>query len=536
MSNLFFRHRVLSAEQRLFPSAGKIIFLLVPLLIALIVLPFAHPCASGGAEAANSSAQTLGDLAVGDRVVDYSWQWQFRSGNDYTVRAGDENVPVTWIVVAKNHYGAGSGVTLLAERPIGRHAFDNSSATDNRNSSNHWGDSGTGDADRGLRPWLNASGAHAGGGFYSAFSASFKGDLVTVTVPNSSAGSGGAISASELDVQVTTILPGVFNVSITYAKARESLDNITTASIITLTVLGKDNIDLAYNEVQNAFFKAAVQGYSADEIEGALVGTGGPSAYTTKDLVFIPSATELGAVGADYGPAIGKVFPYFSGADNAKRKVTFYGENPWYWTRSPQPEQTDRLITVGSGGGFAAHRSPLSEGAVRPLVNLGSQVPVSSERNADGVFEIRPEAVPQHTVTLGVRPGGTGSVEGAGQYPRGASVTASATAAAGYEFVSWTEGNNLVSLTALYRFTIVGDRNLVANFREEGDPADPNDRIRGDINNDGKVNVLDVILVMRHILELEALPADGQEAADLNNDGDIDVIDVSLLMRIALEF
>ncbi len=48
----------------------------------------------------------LGDLQVGDRVVDPSWEWEFRSGDDYTLDsgAGDPTKPVTWIVVAKDHY------------------------------------------------------------------------------------------------------------------------------------------------------------------------------------------------------------------------------------------------------------------------------------------------------------------------------------------------------------------------------------------------------------------------------------------------
>ncbi len=121
----------------------------------------------------------LGSLQFGDRVVDPSWVWEHRTGDDYS--GTGETKPVTWIVVAKDHYGAGSGVTLLAEELIGLHAFDNST---DRSASNHWGESGTTNATRGLRPWLNSSGIHSGEGFYHAFSADFQAAVNQVTIPN----------------------------------------------------------------------------------------------------------------------------------------------------------------------------------------------------------------------------------------------------------------------------------------------------------------------------------------------------------------
>ena len=53
----------------------------------------------------------------------------------------------------------------------------------------------------------------------------------------------------------------------------------------------------------------------------------------------------------------------------------------------------------------------------------------------------------------------------------------------------------------------------------------------GDVNNDGRINVQDVTLVMKHILGLETLTIEQQEAADVNGDGVIDVQDATLLMQ-----
>ncbi len=56
----------------------------------------------------------------------------------------------------------------------------------------------------------------------------------------------------------------------------------------------------------------------------------------------------------------------------------------------------------------------------------------------------------------------------------------------------------------------------------------------GDVNHDGVVDVRDVALVMRHILNLETLGGAEQELADVNADGAIDVRDATLMMRKAL--
>ncbi len=139
--------------------------------------------------------QPIINLKTGDRVVDPSWVWEHRFGEYYsnTNRFGDpappgEIKPVTWIVVAKDHYGAGSGITLLAEEVIARFPFDNSTGRipgqTYHSGFNHWGESGTGNATHGLRPWLNSSGIHSGEGFYQAFSGAFQAAVVTVSVPN----------------------------------------------------------------------------------------------------------------------------------------------------------------------------------------------------------------------------------------------------------------------------------------------------------------------------------------------------------------
>ncbi len=58
--------------------------------------------------------------------------------------------------------------------------------------------------------------------------------------------------------------------------------------------------------------------------------------------------------------------------------------------------------------------------------------------------------------------------------------------------------------------------------------------LNGDLNKDGRVDVLDVVKLMRHVLGLESLGNTTMTAADLNGDGKIDVRDATLLMQVSL--
>ncbi len=140
----------------------------------------------------------LGDLPIGARVVDPGWEWEFRTGRGYAREEGDQTKPVTWLVVAKDHYeGLDPHVTLLSEELIGRHVFDNSTHITDWGY-NHWGESGThSSADRGLRPWLNSTGIHSGEGFYRAFSESFTSAVLTTTVPNKEWQNGSAYNTQD---------------------------------------------------------------------------------------------------------------------------------------------------------------------------------------------------------------------------------------------------------------------------------------------------------------------------------------------------
>jgi hypothetical protein len=81
-----------------------------------------------------------------------------------------------------------------------------------------------------------------------------------------------------------------------------------------------------------------------------------------------------------------------------------------------------------------------------------------------------PAGVPvSRTIATSASPVAGGTTTGDGIYDNGTQLTVVASHSPGYTFVNWTEGGVAVSDTAVYPFTVNGDRTLVANFAQTFD-------------------------------------------------------------------
>ena len=86
----------------------------------------------------------------------------------------------------------------------------------------------------------------------------------------------------------------------------------------------------------------------------------------------------------------------------------------------------------------------------------------TKDRNLVANFES--SSIVRYNVTATANPEIAGTVTGEGSYIENETVTLTATANEGYEFLNWTENGEIVSEESEYSFTITSDRNLVANF------------------------------------------------------------------------
>ena len=69
------------------------------------------------------------------------------------------------------------------------------------------------------------------------------------------------------------------------------------------------------------------------------------------------------------------------------------------------------------------------------------------------------------------------------------------------------------------------------SLRDDGTLGSPDELLLGDINNDGNIDVLDVVMLVNYILNNDTAEV---ENSDINSDGNIDVLDVVVLVSIIL--
>ena len=61
-------------------------------------------------------------------------------------------------------------------------------------------------------------------------------------------------------------------------------------------------------------------------------------------------------------------------------------------------------------------------------------------------------------------------------------------------------------------------------------------KLPGDINDDGVVSILDMIMILSHILNYNNLSEIEFEIANINFDGEVDIFDLLLISNIILDF
>lgn len=73
------------------------------------------------------------------------------------------------------------------------------------------------------------------------------------------------------------------------------------------------------------------------------------------------------------------------------------------------------------------------------------------------------------------------------------------------------------------------------NFQSNISHGDVIDKIKGDVNDDGKVNSLDYIIIRKHIMGLSKLDSNKLAYADINNDNKVNSLDYVIIRKIILK-
>ena len=141
------------------------------------------------------------------------------------------------------------------------------------------------------------------------------------------------------------------------------------------------------------------------------------------------------------------------------------------------------LTANPSNGGNVAGAGTFNHGAVRSVsafpasgfefvnwtengtvVSTNSQYMFQLTANRNLVANFQSTSSSNFTISATANPTQGGTISGTGNFPSGQTATLTATPAAGYSFVNWTENGNVASSQASYSFTVTGNRTLTANF------------------------------------------------------------------------
>ena len=139
-----------------------------------------------------------------------------------------------------------------------------------------------------------------------------------------------------------------------------------------------------------------------------------------------------------------------SGATGYKLYVRYKSNGKWV------TGYNGKLVTANSESVANADSDTNYEYLVKTVMG-------TNESDFSNVIEVKTAAV-QFQLRLTASPEGAGTLSGGGMFNSGVQVTAHASPAKGYTFVSWTENNTVVSTSLSYPFTITSNRNLIANF------------------------------------------------------------------------
>lgn len=129
--------------------------------------------------------------------------------------------------------------------------------------------------------------------------------------------------------------------------------------------------------------------------------------------------------------------------------------------------------TVASGTAVTLHATANAGYAFVNWAENGAEVSTSPAYSFTATADrtLVAQFAASFTVGTNASPIQGGTTAGGGAFASGANVTVTATPAAGFSFVSWTEGGTIVSTTPAYTFTVGGSRALVANFQQVTTPV-----------------------------------------------------------------
>lgn len=188
-----------------------------------------------------------------------------------------------------------------------------------------------------------------------------------------------------------------------------------------------------------------------------------------------------------------------------------------YWTVDGEIYSTERTFTY-----------TVSNRDIKFVAHYKLSPPNPSEPSAVSMRRLYLEVEPSRAGSLNTSSGNKTEV--------GKTVNLMGYANAGYQFLGWYEGEELLSTSQNYDF-VMPDKDVTLCAKFKYSPSNPNEPIKfystltGDANNDNKLSEEDVMFILEHLADVPNVEFN-ENCADANDDGKIDIADCTKLLEL----
>jgi len=295
--------------------------------------------------------------------------------------------------------------------------------------------------------------------------ANFSLNSYTITTASSPVNGGSTVGGGTYSYGQEDTVRAIANAGFTFVNWTEGADVVSTSPVYSFTVVGSRTLTANFN--QNNYI---ISTRSIPENGGTTIG-GGTFVYGQTDTVkAIPNQGYSFVFWKEDTTVVSNSPEYIFTVTDSRSLTAYFNLNSYLIsTASNPPEggttsgsgtfyygQIDTLkATANSGYTFTGWK----EGNEIVSTNPVYIITVTGARNLTANFTIN-----SYTISVNGYPVNGGTVSGGGVFNYGKIDTLKAAPAAGYMFVNWTEGANVVSTNSNYIFTVTGSRTLTANF------------------------------------------------------------------------
>ena len=291
----------------------------------------------------------------------------------------------------------------------------------------------------------------------------------TITVSASPTNGGTVTGGGEYQEGLPCTVRAIANANYTFANWTENGTVVSDMATYTFTVNADRNLVANFTYTPQSFTVTV----SANPPDGGIVNDGGT--YLEGQSCTVIASANTGYVFVNWtenGAVVSNQASYTFIVTSNRNLVANFQVQSYSINVTIDPENGGTVLGSGTynyGESCTLSAAPAANYSFVNWTENGNVVStdanytftVTGNRNLVANFVYMPQ---MFTISLSANPTEGGTVRGGGSYEEGYSCTVAAIPSLGYSFINWTERGEEVSTDSRYTFTVMSDRDLVANF------------------------------------------------------------------------